>query len=404
MSDPFELGAAATIQDPYPVYARLRAEAPVHFSTAWGGWVLARYADNVAAFRDARLSANRAGGYAQRMPPEVRQRLEPLIRHLARWTLLLDAPEHTRLRALIQRAFGPQRAEQLRPRVEALAAELVESAARRERFDVMADLAVPLPVLVIGELLGVPRGDQERLKAWSDALAAFMGGASDPMGAAARALDAVGQAEEYFRALVSARRAARGDDLVSALVSAEEDGRLLDEQELLSTCVMVLFGGHETTTNLIGNAVHALVEHPAARAPLAQGAAPWSAAVDEVLRFDSPVQRMGRVALDDLELAAARLARGDRVWMAMGSANRDASAFDRPDAFDPGRAGASRHLSFGHGAHYCVGAALGRVEAEAALRALFTRAPRLARVGATPERLHNFTVRGFERYPVQVEG
>ena len=399
--DPFALGARETLQDPYPVYARLRAEAPVHFTDAWGGWVIARYADTLAAFRDARLSANRAGGYAQKMPPEVRQKLEPLVRHLAKWTLLMDAPEHTRLRGLIQRAFGPQRAESLRPRIEAISTKLVASLARGEPFDVVRDLAMPLPVIVIGELLGVPEHDHPKLKAWSDALAAFMGGSRDPMGAASRALDAIAQLEDYFRSQIAAKRRERGDDLLSALVVAEENGKLLDEQELLSTCASVLFGGHETTTNLIGNAVHLFIEHPGALGAVRRGDATWTQAIEEVLRFDTPVQRMGRIALEDIDIAGMRIERGQRVWLAMGSANRDDAAFERAETFDVLRTGSAKHLSFGFGAHYCVGAALGRVEAEIAVRALFDTAPTLARVGEVPERLQNFTIRGFEGYEVR---
>jgi cytochrome P450 len=399
-NDPFALASHDTLQDPYPAYARLRAEAPVHFSDAWGGFVVARHADTMSTFRDPRLSANRSSGYAARMPPEVREKLAPLIRHLASWTLLMDPPEHTRLRGLVQRAFTPQRSEALRPRIESIAATLLEPLSNGAPFDVVTDFAMPLPIVVIGELLGVPRDDAPRLKAWSDALAAFLGGTRDPMGAAVQAVGAVTQLEEYFREQISIKRRERSDDLLGALIAADESGKLLDEQELLSTCASLLFGGHETTTNLITNGVHLLLEQPAALEATRSGRATWLQTVDEILRFDSPVQRMGRVTVEPVEIAGVPIDRGQRVWLALGSANRDESVFERAGEFDATRPTAAKHMSFGFGPHYCVGAALGRIEAEIALKTLFERAPRLARRGPVPERLANFTIRGFEHYPV----
>jgi cytochrome P450 len=398
--DPFSLGAAETLRDPYPVYARLRAEAPVHFSDAWGGYVVARHADTMNAFRDPRLSANRSAGYASRMPPDLREKLAPLVRHLASWTLLMDPPEHTRLRGLIQRAFTPQRAEALRPRIESTAKSLLDPLANRAEFDVVIDFAMPLPIAVIGELLGLPREDAARLKSWSGALAAFLGGARDPMAAAMEAVRAVTQLEAYFREQIVIKRRDRTDDLLGALVDADENGKILDEQELLSTCASLIFGGHETTTNLITNAVHLLLEDETTRAAAGAGRVTWAEIVDEVLRFDSPVQRMGRVTLEPIEIAGVSIDRGQRVWLALGSANRDENVFERAGEFDPARPAVAKHMSFGVGAHYCVGAALGRIEAAIALETLFDRFPRLARRGAVPERLANFTIRGFEHYPV----
>lgn len=400
-ADPFGLDSAEGRADPYPVYARLREEAPVWFSPSWGAWLVTRHADAVAAFRDHRLSANRSSRYAAVLPPPVREHLAPLLRNLASWALLLDPPDHTRIRSLLARAFTPRLVEHLRPRVEAIAAELVGDVAAGGRVDLIAALAEPLPVLVIGEMLGLPPADRRRLKEWSSALTAFMGASKLSLDVAEDALAGVVEMEEYFRDLIAERRRAPGEDLLSALVAAEDRGAILGEQELLSTCTMVLFGGHETTTNLIGNAALTFLRHPEALAAIRADASIMGAAVEEVLRFEAPVQRMGRVAREDLEIAGQPIRAGDRVFLVMGSANRDPRAFADPDRFDPRRAD-SRHLTFGHGSHFCVGAALGRMEAEIALRTLLARCPSLAPVDEAPRWLDNLTVRGLAALPVDL--
>jgi cytochrome P450 len=397
--EPHGLSDASFFADPYPTYARLRSEAPACFVPEWNGWAITRYADVAAGFRDPRLSATRGAAFTAGLPPAIRERLAPLATNLSAWALLTDPPAHTRLRSLINKAFTPQVAQRLRPAVAEMARMLVEEAlsgASAGEFDVVAAVANPLPVLVIGDLLGLPREDRHRLKRWSDMLAAAMGGLRPGLEVVTAACDAVLEMERYFRAILAARRQAPGEDLLSQLVAAREDGKLLDEQELLSTCTMVLFGGHETTTNLIANGLLGLVRHPEQLAYLRTCSDDaWPGAVDELLRFDSPVQRMGRVAKEDFEVSGRRIAAGDRVFLVMGAAHRDERAFASPDRLDVLRTD-NRHLALGLGAHYCVGAALGRMEAEVALGEMLRRMPRIELAQGELRWAHNATIRGLE--------
>jgi cytochrome P450 len=415
--DPHGVTDAAHLADPYPAYARMRAAGPACFVEPWGAWAVTHYEAVAAGFRDPRLSANRSGAMASKVPPAARERIAPFFRNLSAWALLVDPPDHTRLRGLINKAFTPRVAERLRPAVVEIARALFDDAlggvrepAKDTTIDVVEAIATPLPVTVIGDLLGLPRADRHRLKRWSDALAATMGAARATMDLAVAASDAVVEMEAYFREVVEARRRAPGEDLLSQLLAAREEGRLLSDDELLSTCSMLLFGGHETTSNLIANGVLSLLRNPAQllrlRGVAAGGdAAAWGLALDELLRFDSPVQRMGRIAREPIEMGGATIPEGDRVFLVMGAAHRDERAFLDPDRLDLDRGGA-KPLSFGLGAHYCVGAALGRMEAEIAIGELLRRAPRLALAGTEKDLrwLDNATVRGVERLPVTVRG
>jgi hypothetical protein len=395
---PFDLNAPEARRDPYPLYRRLRDEDPVHFSDAWNAWLLTRWADAEAAFRDRRLSANRSAGYAAKLPDPVKERLRPLLDNLSRWTLLLDPPDHTRLRALVNKAFTARSVEAMRPRIRALVAELLERHAGRDHIDVVADLAYPLPTIVIGDMLGIAAEDIGLLKAWSDAIASFMGAAQLGPEIVQRAVRAVVEMEAYLRGVMEAHRREPKANLMSQLLAAEEAGEALTEAELLATCTSLLFGGHETTTNLIGNAVLALAAHPDQHALLRASPDLVPAAIEEVLRWDSPVQRMGRVVTEDLTLHDRTLHRGDRVFMVMGAANRDERQFPDADRFDVTRRD-NRHLSFGHGIHFCLGAALGRMEAQLALSALVERLPAF---DVDPgDRIDNLTIRGVHALPLR---
>ncbi|MFL5351455.1 cytochrome P450 [Archangium sp.] len=399
--DPFGLLKPESLQNPYPVYARLRAEAPVYFSEALRAWLLTRYEDVLAAFRDPRLSSRLTSGYGKLLPPAVLEQLTPVLRNLASWALFTDRPEHTRLRGLLNKAFTPKVTENLRPRIQALVDELLDAVAPAGRMDVIADLASPLPVIVIGELLGLPREDRHLLKAWSDMLVGFLGATRVTPELFAEAVRGIVSMEDYLRQVIAERRKRPGEDLISRLSAAEEQGSLLSEQELLSTCTLVLFGGHETTTNLIGNAVNALLEHPDQLEVLRREPGAGVSAIEEVLRFDSPVQRQMRLTSEDLELGGQRIPKGQTVVLMIGSANRDPAQFPEPDRLDVRRQD-NRHLTFGMGAHFCLGAPLGRLEAQLALGTLLRRFPGLKRSGGTPHRVENLSLRGFASLPVQL--
>jgi cytochrome P450 len=400
-ADPYGLLSPEARRDPYPAYARLRAHRTLHFSEAWNGWLLVRYRDVAAGFRDPRLSASRASAYGALLPPPLRAKLDPLLRNISSWALLMDPPSHTRLRGLLNKAFTPRLAESLRPRIEQLTVELLDGLAGRGEVDLMAELANPLPIIVIGELLGLPAADRPRLKEWSDALAHFLGSVRLEPAIIEAALRAIVEMEAYFRAALDQRRSKPTDDLLTSLLAAEEEGRILNEQELLATCSLILFGGHETTAYLIGNGIKLLYEHPEQLAAVRSEPQCAASAVEEVLRFESPVQRMGRLALDDMELGGQAIRKGDRIWLVMAAANRDGEYYPSPDRFDV-RRGDNRHLGFGLGAHYCIGASLGRLEAQLALSGLAQRYPELRLVEREPEWLDNLTIRGLTRLPVEL--
>ncbi|KIG13004.1 putative cytochrome P450 hydroxylase [Enhygromyxa salina] len=406
-SDPFGLLDPGFRTNPYPALARLRSEAPVYYCDAWGCWVVARHDDVTACFRDDRLSADRASSYAAKLPPPLQTKLAPLIGNFGRWALMKDPPDHTRLRGLVSKAFTPRLITTLEPSIERICEraldQLERQLAEHGGFDLIHSYAMTIPVLVIGDMLGLPAKDGPKLERWSAALAGFLGAAAMTQEVVGAALQAVVELEAYFRDQIEQRRRAPADDLLSSLLTAHEQDDRLDEQELLATCTMVLFGGHETTTNLIGNGVQVLLQHPKQLAELGQDFnGQIAAAVEELLRFESPILRMGRIARAPIELRDATIAAGDRVYMMLAAANRDPEVFDDPDRLVLNRAD-NRHLTFGHGRHFCLGAALGRLEAQLALSKLFTRFPTLGvRADFTPIWLDNLTVRGLERLPLEL--
>jgi pimeloyl-[acyl-carrier protein] synthase len=362
--------------DPYPFYARLRREAPVYFSPITRGLVFTRHADVVALLQDPRFSVERQRAKLfQRLKP-FRNMSGAFVEAITSNLLMLDAPRHTRLRRLVNKAFTPRMVARLRPRIETLVDELLAACERRGEMDVIRDLAYPLPVIVIAEMLGLPREDRDRLKHWSDDLAALL----DPLqasGGLARLERTFGEVAAYFGDVFAARRAAPRDDLISALATVDDGGDTLGDIELVSLAMLVLGAGHETTTNLIGNAVVALLRHPSERRRLQDDASLLPSAVEEFLRWDSPVQLTDRVATEDGEIAGHRVKTGMMVAVILGAANRDPERFADPDRLDVGRID-NAHVSFGHGVHFCLGAALARLETEIAIGALVRRFPDFA--------------------------
>jgi cytochrome P450 len=384
-----------------PTAARFRrdpARDPIHRSRAAYGWVLSRHQDVARVLRDPRFSAD-----DRNFSQHARLRAEALRKGLADREdedapimLRSDPPTHTRLRALVNKAFTPRAVERLRPRVEEVTAKLLEGLAGRERFDLIAELAVPLPVTLIAEMLGIPAEDRATFKRWSDVLVGFL----DPLAADPKAMRrTVDDFFEYVSRIAAERRRRPADDLLSALVQAEEAGERLSEAELHGTVALLLAAGNETTTNLIGNGVLALLRHPDELARLRGDPTLLDGAVEELLRFDSPVQMTARIARADLDFEGRRFRRGQFVVLLLGSANRDPDVFPEPDRLDLGRTD-NRHLSFGLGAHFCLGAPLARLEGRIALRELLRRFPHL-RLSQEP-RWRAFTfLRGVEKLLVE---
>jgi cytochrome P450 len=312
--------------------------------------------------------------------------------------LVMDPPDHTRVRGLVNKAFTPRRVASLRQHIEGIVDELLGSVAGRGTLDVIADLAAPLPAFVIAELLGVPRQDYPQFKAWSNDLLALAGGLNrdDALGRFRHGLDAL---LGYLRKIISARRKEPRDDLISAMIAAQEAQDALSDSELLATCNLLLLAGHETTTNLIGNGLLALLRNPAELARLRAEPGLLRSGIEEMLRYDSPVQATVRIPTEEIELAGQRIAAGALVVVGIGAANRDPAAFPDPDRFDVAR-GENRHLAFGFGTHFCLGAPLARLEGEIAFRALLDRFPNLRLSTADVTYRPNVLLRGLTALPV----
>jgi cytochrome P450 len=314
--------------------------------------------------------------------------------------LVLDPPDHTRLRGLVSKAFTVRTVEGLRPRVQQVVDELIDEIQRKGEMEVIEDLAYPLPVIIICEMLGVPPSDHERFKGWSRDLARGLDpDFIQPVEAIERRFETLQAFHEYFRELIARRRASPSDDLLTALVHAEEKGDSLDENELLAICTLLLVAGHETTVNLIGNGVLTLLRHRDQLERLWADRSLIKSAVEEILRFDPPVQFDGRVALIDIEVGGVTVAQGEQPLLILAAANRDPDQFEAPDAFDITRAD-NHHLSFGHGLHFCLGAPLARLEGQLALSTLVGRLPLMELAVDRPEYKENLILRGLAALPV----
>jgi cytochrome P450 len=385
------------LADPYPLYARLRSFAPVCHAGPLGGWVVSRYADVMTVFRSPNASSERTESIMRRLEPEFRA----VFTTRAGSMLNADPPRHTRLRGLVNKAFTPRTVEALEPFVRRFVDRVIDEALARGRMDVIHDLAYPLPATVIAEMLGVPHEDRDRFKKWSDETTAVSGnliGNLEPE-VLRRAIAAMEELREYFRVVVAQRRTAPRDDLITALVRAQDEGDRLNEEEVLANLVLLLNAGHETTTNLIGNGTLALLRHPDQWERLRRDPSLVPSAVEELLRYDSPVQFTSRVLKGDMELGGQRLAAGDTALLLLGSANRDPGQFPDPDRLDVGRPD-NKHLAFGLGAHFCLGAPLARLEGRIVFEALVRRLPGLRLDGRPPEYRDNFNLRGLKSLDV----
>ena len=382
------------VVDPYPTYHRLRAEDPVHHSPL-GFWVLTRYADVIAMLRDPRLikepiAAFVAARFGMAVPPGLG--LSMLDR---------DPPDHTRLRGLVSKAFTPKALESLRPHIQGIVDGLLAKVEGRGEMDLIEEFAYPLPVRVICEMLGVPVADHERFKQWgldiARGLDAFMLPPDSEV--AQRSMAGRRALAAYFRELLAERRAAPREDMLSALIAAEEAGDKLNEDELMATCLLLLVAGHETTVNLIGNGSLALLRHPAELRKLRDNPGLITSAVEELLRFDGPVQRTARIPSEDITIGDHTIPKGEMVMPFLGAADRDPAQFPDPDRLDITR-GDNRHIAFGMGIHFCLGAPLARMEGQIAINTMLQRLPKLALAIDKPEYRQSLTLRGLQALPV----
>ena len=402
----FDLGKPATNANPFPEFARLRAEDPVHWSPAMKAWIITRHADvKQVALNNRQISADRLTPFFKTNPEYQRGSIDSLVRYLNHWMVFRDPPDHTRLRRLFNKAFTPTSVSNLRPSIENIVAHLIdgmEAKARRgETVDYITDFAYPLPASVIMDLLGVPRADLERVKVWSDDIALFIGTAQVAGNKYLRAESGAKAMSDYFRSLVEARTAEPHDDMISHLVLARDDRDALTTDEIIGTCILLLFAGHETTTNLIGNGFLYSMRHREQWERLVADPSLAGSAVEEYLRYDGPSGALARVAAADLELGGKTIREGQRLFAFMNSANRDPEAFADPDRFDIGRE-PNVHLTFGHGIHFCLGAPLARLEAQIAATRLAERLPDVRLSGGDPEWHDSLILRGVKRLPVQL--
>jgi cytochrome P450 len=374
----------AYYQCPYPAFARLRDESPVHWHAASRSWLVARWEDAEAVLRTPRQysSYGYQNAYFERLRPELRAEAPTLeLRGRTPTLITCDPPEHTRLRRLLQTAFTPKAIEGLRPRVEALVAELLDASSAGPRIDLVAALAYPLPAMMIADILGVPREDRDLFKQVSSDVVRFMNRTNPNTELTvefARAADrSLAEFRAYLRNLIEAHRERPRDDVLSTLVEAEFDGDALEEEELLANLVLFLIAGHETTTGLISSAVYLLLQHPDQLEAVQGDRARLPAAASEALRFESPVQRVRRVVSEDVSLGSVTVQAGEPAEILIGSANRDLARFERADEFDITREPVPS-LAFGKGVHRCIGESLALLEAETALAALLDRYPALA--------------------------
>jgi cytochrome P450 len=388
--------------NPYQFFSVLREHDPVHH-TPFGVYLISRHADAASIVRDPRLSNNqrnselynsfvRAGGEPEGAMAEMNDVV----------MLFLDPPDHTRLRSLVSKAFTPKMVERLRARIQLIVDERLDAVVARGdgRMDVVTELAYPLPVVIICELLGVPAEDHATFQAWSSELAASID--PDPLVTPEQQvrINAAGDAFlEYFSELIERRRQSLSDDLLSGLIEAEEGGDRLSEDELLGTALFLLIAGHETTVNLIGNGTLALLRNRDQLERLRDDPTLDRHAVEELLRFDSPVQLTQRITLDEYQVGDVTIPKGQNLVPLLGAANHDPAEFADPDRLDLGRENANRHLAFGGGHHFCLGAALARLEGEVAIPSLVRRFPNLELDG-NPERRDTFTLRGLTHLPV----
>lgn len=378
-------------EDPYPVYRVLRQDEPVYRNTELNFWALSRHADVLAAFKNGRVYSNREG---VSVDPSTRNASAVLGMSF----LAQDPPEHSRIRGLVSREFTPRRVAALETRIREITCSYLDAQVGSGGFDVIADFAGRLPMDVISELMGVPPNDRNDLRTWADLLVHREEGLRD---VPAQGREAFGKIRAYFKELISEFRVRPDRGLLSAVVALDVDGDVLNEDEILAFCNLMITAGNETTTKLLGNALYWLSQNPDQRSKVAQDPTqiqPW---IEETLRYDNSTQMLARLLTDEIELHDHSIPAGSLILLLVGSANRDERIFSEPDRYEIGR-DTSAMLSFGKGTHFCLGAALARLEARVALEEWWKRFPSYEPDMSQAQRVHSVNVRGFSRLPVKL--
>ena len=395
-----DLKSAENIQHPFPVYRWLRDQAPVYWSESLTAWVVTRYADVVDVFGNPQtFSSDRFRRIDERYASQ-RPAVQAVAEVLGHWLVFRDPPDHERLRGLLQSSFTPKTLESSRERIQRTADTLLDRVVAHGTMDFIREVAFPLPATVIAGLMGAPEDDLEAIKAWSDRLASYLGGAVDARDNFTEASAGVAALVRYFDALLRERERRPSDDLMTLMLRAEHQGDRLTHDEVVANCVLLLFAGHETTTNLLGNGLFHLLRHPAQAALLRADPSLLHHAVEELLRYDGPVPATVKIATEDRSWHGRTIRRGDMVMPFMASANRDPRQFPDPDTLDVCRA-PERHVAFAAGMHFCLGAWLARLEARIVLDTVFRRLPDLELASAEVRWKPMIFLRGLESLPLR---
>jgi cytochrome P450 len=380
------------------MYARMHEQGPLHLLDVdgkWGAWAIFSHAECSSIAKDPRLSAKRAQQMLALLPPDSQSEFTELARMLNLWLIFMDAPEHTRLRKLLNKGFAPAAVEGLRPQVEAIIDRMLKPLQHGSEVDLMSEFANPMPVFIISEMLGVPQELHDTFVNWSRDIAVFRGNPERTVEQARAAQVALIAMTDFFRKAVAERRRNKGNDLISLLIDIEEDGEVLTEEELYAQCIALLFAGHETTRNLIGNGMYTLLKHPQETAELREKPEMIRSAVEEILRFESPVQFTARVLKEDIEVCGQRIPKRWSILCMLGAANRDPKQFKDPNQLNLKRLN-NQHLAFSAGPHFCIGNQLARLEGQIALLNLIQRFPGMKLTGPRPEWAPTFGFRGLK--------
>ena len=390
------------LQNPYPTYARLHEAGPLHYldvGSKWPVWSIVSHAECSSIAKDPRLSAKRAQQMLLSLPLSRQSEFAELARMLSLWLIFMDPPEHTRLRKLLNKGFSAAAVEGLRSQVEVIVDQMLKPLQHGSEVDLMREFANPMPVRIILEMLGIPQELRDTFVDWSRAIAVFRGNPNRTVEETRAAQDALIELTEFFRRTVAERRRNKGNDLISLLIDIEEEGEVLTEEELYAQCIALLFAGHETTRNLIGNGMYTLLQHPQETEELRERPEIIRSAVEELLRYESPVQFTARVLKEDIEVCGQQIRKGWTVLCMLGAANRDPKQFKAPDDLDLKRLN-NQHLAFSAGLHFCIGAQLARLEGQVALLNLVQRFPKMKLTGPRPEYAPTFGFRGLKSLPV----
>jgi hypothetical protein len=372
-----ELVSDEFLDDPYPLLRRLQQEDPVYWSESIGGWIVTRYDDIVPTFRDVTHFSNygRFAKAVEYLPPEEREKVAPFENHYRQKSLLQsDPPDHTRLRTLMVKPFNATSIEAMRPKIRKIVNDVIDAVESRGQMDVIHDLAYPLPFSVLGAIMGLPDERQDEIKHWADEILLFQGVNRPPLALLERSQAALLAMRSFLTDLVNEKRRHPADDVISQMVAAEAEGNRLTEQELVYTCVTIMGAGHETTTSLIGNGLYTILGHPEQWQKLRNHPSLLTSAIEEMLRYESPVARQPRVIKDDVELGGKKLLKGQVAFQMLNAANRDPAIFDAPDTFNIERQN-NKHIAFGMGIHFCLGAGLARTEAQEVFKVIMERLP-----------------------------